>query len=94
MDSKWFQLVAVLVFIFFDIGSILCNGMNQSVGYMAHLFGGVTGILIGIGILRNLDEQKWERIVWWICIAIFLILLSIGVLVQILCPDYFPEQYY
>lgn len=93
MDSKYIQLLLILPYIFFDVGNVVVNGMTQSIGYVAHLCGALTGIFIGIGVLRNLEEQKWERVCWWISIAIFVIFMTCGIVIHCICPDYFPNQY-
>jgi len=33
------------------------------------------GLLLGIIVLRNLKELKWERVLWWVCLLAFLGLL-------------------
>ena len=30
------------------------------------------GLLIGIPVLRNLDEKWWEKIVWWVALVAYL----------------------
>lgn len=70
------------------------SGMATHVGYTAHLCGGLTGILIGIGVLRNLEQENWERVLWWISMALFAVFITFGIVVHMTCPEYFPKQFY
>ena len=31
----------------------------------------LSGLLIGISVLKNIDEKPWERIVWWMAIVVY-----------------------
>jgi len=46
--------------------------VDTKVSYVAHLAGAVVGLLLGIVVLRNLREHKWERVLWWCCLLLFL----------------------
>ena len=53
--------------------------VNTQVGYAAHLGGAAVGLLLGIVVLRNLRVRSWERVMWWICLLIFLGLFLTGI---------------
>ena len=46
--------------------------VETQVSYVAHLAGAVVGLLLGIVVLRNLREHKWERVLWWCSLLLFL----------------------
>lgn len=48
---------------------------ETKVSYAAHVSGAVVGLLLGIIVLRNLREHRWERVLWWACLLTFLGLL-------------------
>lgn len=41
--------------------------------------GAIAGLLVGIGVLRNLKERDWQRKLWWIAITIYTLLMSFGI---------------
>lgn len=46
--------------------------VETQVSYAAHIAGAVVGLLLGIVVLRNLRELKWERVLWWAALLTFL----------------------
>lgn len=89
------QLFVFLVFIITDIGTSIdrhMNDPNDSVGYIAHLSGGVAGLLVGIGVLRNLEVRKFERYLWWIAVTIYFALMLTGIAIHVFYPDRFPQS--
>ena len=55
-------------------------GVDTLVSYVAHLAGALVGLLLGIVVLRNLREHKWERVLWWFCLILFLILFLAAII--------------
>ena len=45
---------------------------------MGHLAGATAGLLIGILVLRNLENEDWETYLWWSCLAILGVLMMTG----------------
>jgi rhomboid-related protein 1/2/3 len=89
------QLFVFLVFIITDIGTSIdrhINDPNDSVGYIAHLCGGIAGLLVGIGVLRNLEQRRFERILWWVAVTIYTFLMIAGISIHIFYPDWFPQR--
>lgn len=67
MEYAIVQLFVFLVFCGTDAGFAIyrqVHDMHDQVGYVAHLCGAVAGLLVGIGVLRNLKVRPWERKLW------------------------------
>lgn len=95
MEYAFLQLLVFLIFCLTDVGSSVhrhfTDHRNQ-IGYMAHLSGAIAGLLVGIGVLRNLEVRRWERVLWWIAIIFYFALMMTGILIHLLVTDYFPRQ--
>lgn len=87
------QLLVLLFLILYDISDSIFNMLTTPATYKislwSHLFGGIAGILVGIGILRNLRVRPWERKLWWIAISIYMMLMIAGIYSQIFDPEKF-----
>lgn len=96
MSFPLVQLAIFLIITGVDVGTSIYNryytNMNEPIGYMAHFSGALAGLLVGICVLRNLKITKKENIVWWIAIAVYVVLMMGGILWNIFAPDYFPKQ--
>lgn len=57
------------------------------ISYVAHLAGFVAGLLLGMVTLRNLREHRWEIVLKWIGLAVFLILIIAAITIQVAFPD-------
>ena len=74
------------------------QGINTSVGYMAHLGGFVGGLFLGIVVLKNFRVYKWERVLFWLSLVVFLVLLVIAAIINLTnavckrscCSDWTP----
>lgn len=92
MRSGMVQLFFFLIYIGTDIAMSYHRHMTDptdNVGYMAHLCGGVAGLLVGIGVLRNLDKKPYEKVLWWIAVTIYSGLMIAGICFHIFYPDHF-----
>lgn len=49
----------------------------------------IPGLLVGIGVLRNLEKRKWERRLWWAAILLYFTLMIAGVLANIFWTERF-----
>lgn len=95
MEYGIVQLFVFLIFCFTDLGTSVyrhLNDSNDQIGYIAHLSGAVAGLLVGFGVLRNLKERKWERILWWVAVTVYFALMLAGIMFQIFYPQYFPRS--
>lgn len=91
------QFLFFTIYCFMDLGKQVLryiNNENDGIGYMAHLFGAAAGLLVGIGVLRNLKVRRWEKYFWWIAMTIYTAFMLTGIIIHITCPDYFPQQVY
>ncbi|XP_063698716.1 rhomboid-related protein 2 [Culicoides brevitarsis] len=97
MEYAIIQLFVFVVFCATDIGVSTYRHLtaeNDKIGYMAHLCGGIAGLLVGIGVLRNLEERRWERKLWWCAMTLYFALMLSGVAVHIFYPEMFkPSRY-
>ncbi|EDX17655.1 GD17034 [Drosophila simulans] len=97
MEYAIVQLLAFLVFCFTDLGTSVYRHLtdqHDQIGYVAHLSGAVAGLLVGIGVLRNLEVRRWERILWWVAVIVYFALMTTGIIIHVFVPDYFPKQEY
>lgn len=91
------RLIVLLLLAGADMGIAIYNryatGPDRKVAYIAHIAGALAGLLIGHVVLRNLRPLRWERVLWWISLVTFLVLIFIMALFNAVAPDgYFPEQ--
>lgn len=93
MEYAIVQLFVFLIFCATDMGFSIyrhVNEVNDQVGYIAHLSGAVAGLLVGLGVLRNLKVRPWERKLWWCAVTLYCLLMLAGVSVHIFYRDHFP----
>ncbi|XP_018346070.1 PREDICTED: protein rhomboid isoform X2 [Trachymyrmex septentrionalis] len=93
MEFAVLQLLVFLVITSVDVGQAIYNryvlDTNDQIGYVAHLAGAIAGLLVGINILRNLEVQTWEKVIWWASIVTFTGLMTAAILWNILYPSYY-----
>lgn len=95
MEYAAVQLVVFLCYIVLDVGSAVYRQLTEhtdQISHMSHLCGAIAGLLVGIGVLRNLKVRPWERVLWWVAVTLFVLLMLSGVMVHIFLPGYFPAQ--
>lgn len=97
MSTGIIQLAIFLIIALADIGQAVYNryvlDINEHIGYAAHLAGAVAGLLVGIFILRNLEESKVEKIVKYTAIAAYIILMAVAIIWNAAYKSYFPAEY-
>ncbi|XP_068623578.1 rhomboid-related protein 2 isoform X1 [Battus philenor] len=91
-----FAIVQLLVFLLLagvDVGTAVYDRywrhLQQNIGYVAHLAGAIAGLLVGIGVLRNLEKRKWEKRLWWAAVVLYFSLMIAGVLANIFWYSHF-----
>ncbi|XP_012548202.1 rhomboid-related protein 2 isoform X1 [Bombyx mori] len=93
MEFAIIQLLVFLLLAAVDIGTAVYDRywrhVAQNIGYVAHLAGAIAGLLVGIGVLRNLEKRKWERRLWWAAILLYFTLMIAGVLANIFWTERF-----
>ncbi|CAG0900320.1 unnamed protein product [Cyprideis torosa] len=96
MDFAWLRLLVFLLVVGTDFGIAVygryVKGEKNNVGYAAHIAGGLAGLLVGIGVLRNLEKHRWEKILWWIAIAVYVVLMVAAVIWNAAFDEHFPES--
>lgn len=94
MEYAVVQLFFFLIFCGTDVGSSIYKSTMDSedtVGYMAHFCGAVAGLLVGTGVLLNLERQPWQHKLMWAAVILYVLLILAGTAFHIFCPDYFPN---
>ncbi|XP_077256193.1 rhomboid-4 isoform X4 [Temnothorax americanus] len=93
MEFAVLQLLVFLVITSVDVGQAVYNryvlDTNDQIGYVAHLAGAVAGLLVGINILRNLEIQTWEKVVWWASMFTYTGLMTAAILWNVLYTSYY-----
>lgn len=56
------------------------------VSYAAHLMGAFAGLTIGLAVLKNFEQKLHEQLIWWIALALYVILATCAVIYNILHP--------
>ena len=93
------RILLVLVVAVSDIGVFIYNvyiapadmsgGTVLPVGYTAHVFGAIAGLLVGIMGLKNLRVERHETYIWYVSFFIFFILITTAIVWSIAWPDHF-----
>lgn len=60
--------------------------------YVAHIGGFISGLLLGIVVLRNFKKKTWERVVWWIALFGYLAFVIGCVLWNLMAKSYPPQE--
>ncbi|KAL6257164.1 hypothetical protein P5V15_012095 [Pogonomyrmex californicus] len=93
MEFAVLQLLVFLVVTSVDVGQAVYNryvlDTNDQIGYVAHLAGAVAGLLVGINVLRNLEVQTWEKVVWWASMFTYTGLMTAAILWNVLYTSYY-----
>ncbi|XP_012224625.1 rhomboid-related protein 2 isoform X2 [Linepithema humile] len=93
MEFAVLQLLVFLVITSVDVGQAVYNryvlDTNDQIGYVAHLAGAIAGLLVGINVLRNLEVQTWEKVVWWASMFTYTGLMTAAILWNILYTSYY-----
>ncbi|XP_077299637.1 rhomboid-4 isoform X2 [Arctopsyche grandis] len=90
------QLIVFLCIVGTDVGTAVYNryflDLEENIGYVAHLAGAIAGLLVGIGVLRNLEVQSWEKYLWWCAVVTYFFIMAVAVLLNIFWTDHFPYR--
>ncbi|BES90219.1 Rhomboid family [Nesidiocoris tenuis] len=97
MKFALYQLFVFGCLIIVDVGQALYGRYSgdpaaSRIGYVAHFAGAVTGLLVGINVLRNLRVKRWENYVWWASLVLFSCLMLSAITINVAFPSYFPPQ--
>lgn len=72
------QMFVFVILCSCEIYTDVLQNSSTTVSYLAHLFGAISGILIGIGALRNLRVRPYQKKLWFLAIAVYCSLIVAG----------------
>ncbi|XP_029645252.1 rhomboid-related protein 2-like [Octopus sinensis] len=86
------RLIVILTLVFTDTGSAIYRRYTTTggtkVGISAHIGGMLAGLLLGVPVMKNINELPWERTLGLVTAVIYVIFTMIAVLINILYHDY------
>jgi len=86
--TKYLTLTLILAYVVADIGISVYSydtyGDQNTIGYIAHFAGAMTGLVSGILILHNIRRESWEKSLRLVCIILLLAFLLTTILWQCL----------
>ena len=89
MPFRWVRIFAFSSFIVVDFGYAAYERFfaqaDIKIAITAHIGGAITGMLLGIVLLRNLRYHKWETYVWYAALVAY-VFLNLVLVVMILAP--------
>lgn len=92
METALIQLFIFVLFCAYDFGTSIYRHFtddHDQVSYSAHLCGAIAGLLVGIGVLRNIKIHKWEEKLWWIAVTLYFLLMFAGISFHIFYGNHF-----
>ncbi|KAJ8958527.1 hypothetical protein NQ318_002322 [Aromia moschata] len=93
MSSPAIQLIIFFVITAVDIGTSIYNrywlDIHDHIGYSAHFAGAISGLLVGIWVLKNFVPTKKETYIWWVALILYFILIGTMVILNIFWTDHF-----
>ena len=96
MSYPLIQLLVFLLITVCDVGMAIYNRYvlekDEHIGYAAHFYGALAGLLVGIALLRNLEITPKERILERIALVIYIVLMLVAIIWNISYSGYFPPQ--
>ncbi|GJQ85974.1 rho-4 [Trypoxylus dichotomus] len=91
------QLLVFLVITITDVGFAIygrySGDADDHIGYAAHFFGALAGLLVGITVLRNLSVTRNERILKKAAVIVYLVLMGTAIIFNIAGTRFFPTQH-
>lgn len=94
MEYAIWRLLFILIIIGVDVGTAIyyryIENVETKVGYAAHFAGAIAGLLVGVNVLRNLQVETWEKVVWWICFVIYVTAIAALIAINFLWVEHFP----
>lgn len=94
MTCPWCRILVVCVVAFTDVVVYVYDmyvvGHSTPISYPAHVAGAVTGLLLGITVLKNLHWERHERYIWAFSGFTFFVLMIVAIIWNVAIPDHFP----
>ncbi|GAB1597857.1 rhomboid-related protein 2-like [Argonauta hians] len=86
------RLTVILTLVITDTGSAVYRRYTSTegpkVGISAHIGGMLAGLLLGVPVMKNINELPWERTLGIVTAVIYAIFSLVAVLINILYNDY------
>lgn len=82
MDSAVYQLFVFLILCSSNISMEINHYLTaekDNVGHFAHFYGGIAGLLVGIGVLRNLNARPYQKKIWYVAMSIYFVLMMAAI---------------
>lgn len=92
MEFACEQLFVLLVFCVCDAAFSTNDYLSKTrtdISFVAHLAGGVAGLLVGICVLRNVKVRFWQLKLWWFSVTIYFSLMITGICIHLFDPNHF-----
>lgn len=89
MKARWIRLLVIALYIGVDVGFAVYRrffGECELISYAAHVGGALAGLLLGFVLLKNINPLKWEKILWWVGLVLFICIVIGGVLLNVFWP--------
>lgn len=87
MQFPYIQLIFFGFLAFYDLGYSIYDhyflNIPTNVGILAHLGGAMSGMLVGIYILRNIQITSLEKYIWWIALTLYIIFVGTVIIINI-----------
>ena len=84
---RWARLLIVLLYGIVDFVFSIIRRYAQddqtNVSYVAHIFGALSGLLVGIVVLKNRKVEHWERKLKIACVITFVSILLVFILFNV-----------
>ncbi|XP_018574785.1 rhomboid-related protein 2 [Anoplophora glabripennis] len=97
MMFPYVQITVYIVIVACDLGQSIYDRyflkVQSPVGIAAHLGGAIAGLLVGIYILRNLQQTKTEKYIWWVALVLYILLMGAAIVINIAWPGYFAGAF-
>ena len=94
MEFAIWRLMFIVILVGVDVGTAVyyryVENVDTKVGYAAHFAGAIAGLLVGVNVLRNLQVERWEKVAWWICFAVYVALMAAAIAINFLWVGHFP----
>lgn len=98
MEFAIWRFLFIVILVVVDVGTAVyyryVENVDTKVGYAAHFAGAIAGLLVGVNVLRNLQVERWEKVAWWICFAVYVALMAAAIAINFLWVDHFPPPRY
>jgi len=98
MEFNWIRLAGLLLFGGTDIGVAIygryTDDKENRTSYSAHIAGALAGFLVGINVLRNLRVRRWETILGWVVLVVYILLMGFAIIFNIANKEHYinPEN--